>query len=182
MRFLLGVGLVLVLLAVAAGCGGGSDDSGDSEAAAEWADSVCTALSDWTAELRQIGEDIAANPSSISRETIEQAASEATAATDALVESLRAAGAPDTESGEEAQQLVGDLATTLEEQLDNAKQAVEGASGVTGILNAIGQVSTAFTAAVDSIPTTVQQLRELDGGELEQAIRNSESCDSLTGS
>ena len=180
---LLAASLVLVaLVAAAAGCGGGSDGSGDEEAAAAWADTVCSALADWRSGLAAIGESIASDPTSIDRETIEEAASDAQAVTDELVAALREAGAPDTEGGQEAKAVIDQLAEDLEQQLEDARRAVENASGITGILRAIGDVTTAFTSAGNAIATALDDLRDLDvGGELERALRDSEACGELTG-
>jgi hypothetical protein len=180
----IGFALLLLVAAAAAGCGGdgdsSSDESSNATAASDWADSVCTALSDWQDELQQIGSSITDDPSSISRDTLEQAATDASDATDNLLETLRDIGAPDTESGQEAEQLIDTLADDLQQDLDDAEAAVEEASGFTGIISAIGEVTTAFTSAGSAIASTFDDLRALDADdELRQALEDNETCQSL---
>ena len=70
--------------------------------AEEWADGVCTALTTWTADLETAAEPLG-DVSSLSGDSIRQAADDVKVATETLTESLRSLGRPDTESGEEVQ-------------------------------------------------------------------------------
>lgn len=186
-RRALGVGFVLFLLVVAAGCGGSGDESSSDEAdtaaeAASWADSFCTSIADWRDALEQIGSEIASDPTSISRDTLEQGANDARDATEQLIDDLRELGAPDTEAGQAAEDAIEELGDTLEQELDEARAAVEDASGIGGVLSAVPTVMASFTAAGDAIESTLDEVRDLDaGGELEDALRDSDVCQELSG-
>jgi hypothetical protein len=173
------VACVAALAFVAAGCGGGGGGGGD-ESAEAWADEFCTAVTDWTDELEQLGEELG-DVSSITTDSIRQAAEDANSSTDDFVERLRDLGAPDTESGDEVETELNELADELEVQRDDIQQAVEDAEGLGGAAEAIGNIGSALAAMGTAIQEALQAVEDADvGGELETAIENSEACDEIT--
>ena len=176
---------VLSLALVAAGCGGDDDATSETETAAEtsaeeWADGVCTALTTWTEDL-----DAAAEPlgdvSSLSGDSIRQAAEDVKVATETLTESLRGLGRPDTESGEELQSSVDDIATDLESSAEALEAAVADVSGIADIPGAVGTITTTLTELGTDVQTLVTDLEAADvSGELETAFEDAESCAELT--
>jgi hypothetical protein len=176
---------VLSLALVAAGCGDDDDASSETEtsaetSAAEWADGVCTALTTWTGDL-----DAAAEPlgdvSSLSGDSIRQAAEDVKIATETLTESLRDLGRPDTESGEQVESSVEDIATELEDGAEALEAAVADVSGIADIPGAVGTITTTLTELGDDVQSLVQNLEDADvSGELETAFEDAESCGELT--
>lgn len=173
-----------VLAVAAAGCGGGDESSsGSTEATptSEWADGFCTAITTWTSNIADI-EDQFTDLSSFSEDSLQQAADDLEASTNRLVEDLRGLGAPDTESGEEIEQSIDELATTVEAEIDEIRAAVENASGITelpgavqDILDSLGAMSTAFSSTLSTIGDADVQ------SELEDALETSPACDEIAG-
>jgi len=175
MRSLAIVVCLASLALIAAGCGG--DDGGGSAEA--WADDFCTAVTDWTDELEQLGEELG-DVSSLTADSIRQAAEDANTATDDFVQRLRDLGAPDTESGDEVESELNELGDELEEQRDEVQQAVEDVEGLGGAADAVGEIGTALAAMGTAIQEALQAVEDADvGGELETALENSEACDEL---
>jgi hypothetical protein len=183
------LGLVVLALAlVAAGCGGGDDEeaAGTTEAGTsatvEWAGSVCTAITTWKNELGQILDELA-DPSSLDEQSLEDAANDAKAATDTMVDELQSLGAPDTESGQDVEQAVDDFEKTMEDDVSEIEDTAEGISGITDLPGAITSISSSLSSMSAAFTSTLQTIEDADvQGELEDAFDESESCDELTGS
>lgn len=179
------VACVLALALVAAGCGGDDESSGATETsaetpAAEWAEGVCTALTTWTGDLEAAAEPLG-DVSSLSGDSIRQAAEDVKVATDSLTESLRGQGRPDTDSGEQVESSVEAIATQLESSAQALEDAVADVSGIAGIAGALGTVTTALTELGSDVQTLVQELEDADvSGELETAFDDAEACGELT--
>lgn len=172
--------LVGALALVAAGCGG--SDEPESSATVDWAESVCVAAARWTDSLQAIGERFT-DLSNLSRDRLEEAASDARAATEDFVSELEGVGAPDTPSGEEAKQALDDLASELETGIAEIQEAVEGIQGLTGIPSAIASIGGTLTELSQTVSSNVTTLRSGDlGDELESAFREAPACDDLTSS
>jgi hypothetical protein len=166
---------VALLALVAAGCGGG----GGGESVDAWADEFCTAVTDWTDELEQLGEELG-DVSSLTADSVREAAEDANTATDDFVQRLRDLGAPDTESGDEVESELTELGDELEAQRDEIQQAVEDAEGLGGAAEAVGKIGTALAAMGTAIQEALQAVDEADvGNELETALENSDACDEI---
>ena len=174
--------LVLGLSLVAAGCGGEDDDaSAAATPTAEWAEGFCAALVDWLADLERATGELK-NYRSLSQEAFDQAGTDIRSSTEDLGEELRALGAPDTESGEDARQVVDTFASTAEAALDDIDQAVEDVFGGTPIAQAIVPVTAALTSINEAYTTMFESLRELEPKkELQDALKDADSCDALAG-
>ncbi len=175
------IALVASLALVAAGCGGGSKESSAS-ATVEWANGFCTAVTAWTDSLKQIGEQLA-KPSSLSQEGLDQAANDVREATQTLVDDLKGLGAPDTESGQETKDAIDQLATTLDDDLTEIEDTVDGVSGLTGVPAAIASISTTLSSMATAFSSTLQTIENGDvKGELQDAFQPADSCSGLTDS
>jgi hypothetical protein len=164
------------LALVAAGCGGGGGDAASAEA---WADEFCTAVTDWTDELEQLGEELG-DVSSLTADSVREAAEDANTATDDFVQRLRDLGAPDTESGDEVEAELNELGDELEAQREEIQQAVEDAEGLGGAAEAVGKIGTALAAMGTAIQEALQAVEQADvDGELETALENSDACDEI---
>jgi methyl-accepting chemotaxis protein len=176
-RWLIAVAsLVAALSLAAAGCGGGDDNGGESASA--WADDLCGSLSTWTDSIDSTVNELRQNPS---KDQLESATSDVKDATDTLLDDLKGLGAPDTDDGQEAKQTVDDLSTHVEDGVDTVQNAVDDASGASGMLNAISVASSTLATLLQDIKTAVQKLEGLNpGGELQSALQDSSSCQSLS--
>ena len=176
------LGLFVALLAlVAAGCGG-DDESSSQTAAEEWASSVCSAVTTWKNDLDQAAQPLT-DLSSLSEESIRQAADDAKAATETLADSLKGLGRPETSSGEQVESAVNDLATKLESSAAEFETAVEGVSSLADIASAVGTITTTLSALGTTADSAVQTLEDADvSGELKTAFDQADSCKELTSS
>ena len=167
--------LVASLALVAAGCGGDDEASTRptrrAEASAqEWAGSLCSAVTTWRADLEDAAEPLT-DLSSLSEESVRQAADDAKAATDTLADSLRSLGRPDTSSGEQVESAVEDLVTEIENGANEVEAAIEGISSVVDIPSAVTTITTTITDLGTEVDTAVQTLEDADaGGELKTAF------------
>jgi len=164
--------LVLATALLLASCGG--DEPSASE---EYANSVCSSLSAWVTDVQATTQSLQESGLSTSREDIQSAFDQTKDATDALVNDLEQAGAPETEDGRAAKEQLDALATQLRQQLDLIQQALDSGQGLTAIA---ATVSTAVSAAANAVNTTYENLKGLDpAGELQDAFENSDDCNSL---
>ncbi len=133
--------IVSALALVAAGCGGGDDESSsDAVAADQWADEFCTAVSSWKDSLQQI-RDRFTDLSSLNEDTLNEAADDAESATDEFVDDLKGLGRPDTESGQEIEDSIQTLEDTVEQEKSDVKESVgnvEDLSDIPAAITAIG--------------------------------------------
>jgi hypothetical protein len=166
---------------VAAGCGG-SDESSSQTPTEEWASSVCSAVTTWKTDLDQAAQPLT-DLSSLSEDTIRQAADDAKRATETLADSLKGLGRPDTTSGEQVESAVDDLATQLEDSAQQIETAVEGVSSVADIPAAVSTITTTLAAMGTTADSAVQTFEDADAtGELKTAFDQADSCAELTSS
>jgi methyl-accepting chemotaxis protein len=173
------VALALVVAAfalVAAGCG---DDDEETSATAAWAEDFCTKVTQWQDEIEQIGDDLLDSPSA---EAFEDASQEASDTTDAFIEDIRELGGPETESGQQVEDSVNELADVVEEEKAKIEEAADDAEGATGALGAVSEIGTSISAMATALQSTLQAIEDGDAsGELETAIEDTPACDELTG-
>ncbi len=173
--------LVLALALVAAGCGGNDDETAEVTPTAQWAEGFCTAIVDWLGALEAATGQLR-NYKSLSQEGFDQAGTDIRSATEDLSAELRALGAPETESGEEARQAVETFATAAEAGLADIEQAVDDVFGGMTISAAIVPVTAALTSINQAYTALFESLRKLEPKkELQDALKDAESCDALSG-
>ena len=185
MRGLLAV-VVLAAAIVAAGCGGDSSTSGTGGAgtessatpAGDWANSVCQAFNDWNSSIVDAGQGIRDNPT---EDGLKGAGDDIRSATETLADDLRGLGRPDTESGQEAKTAIDQLATNLETSMQKITDAIDNASGTSGLVTAGTTIANTLTEMGNQVSTTGQQLESIDAqGELQDAFEQADSCAGLT--
>jgi hypothetical protein len=168
------IGLLLAVLAlltapVLAGCGG--EDENATEA---WAGGVCSELSSWATSVEDAIASLTAGGVP-SEDDVRTAVDDVSQATQDLGDGLGDLERPETEAGDEAQSEIESLETQLQEQVDAVESAVE-----EGGLPALSQITSAISAAVTAVTSTIESLGSLEAGEeLRDAFENSEDCDSL---
>jgi hypothetical protein len=169
---------VAALALLAAGCGGGDDDegSGNVTPAAEWAAGLCSAISTWTEAVQAAGEPLGKR-SSLSRATIEQAGREMRAASDAFEQELDALGAPEVQAGDEAKSAIDDFRTTLDEELAEIDETVEGVSGGTDFPDAVNAIVASLTSLRQAFNSMLAEIRTSGSGEeLQEFFDAARSC------
>jgi hypothetical protein len=165
--------LLLLLAALAAGCGGGDD--GDSEATTEWADGVCSALSDWGTSMRSVTSG--ASPSSADR--LKTVATDVKDATEELADDLEALGRPGTDAGEKAQDAIEELAAGLRQDLEKIQDAADSDDVVT----AATTITSTLSSMSSRMGSTLTELEQADAkGELSDAFEESDACQKLANS
>jgi hypothetical protein len=149
----------------------------------EWADEVCTSLSDWRDSITSLA-DVGGEP--LTADSLRDRLSEAEDATSELVAQLRDLGAPDLESGDELKEELDDATAELESSFDalqeSAEQAADAPAGE--FLGELAELASDFAALQTAIGQTVTTLENADvaeesKAELEQAFADSSSCQSL---
>jgi hypothetical protein len=163
---------------LAAGCGG---DGGDETlSTTEWANDVCGAITTWTDSLQSAAEPLTLG--NISKETLQSAADDVESSTNTFTDDLKELGAPDTETGQEAKDLLDGLDEELDDDLLKIQSTVEAASP-TDILSVVSKVSATLATMSQTISSTFDQLDQLDASnELEQAFEEADDCDEIRSS
>jgi phage-related minor tail protein len=168
------VSLVMLLSLVAAGCGG--DDTSDAE---PWATDVCTELDTWATSVSTTIRNVMSKGTSVTSADLRAAATQASSATSDLVDGLQDIGPPDTDSGDEAQQQVNQLADQLRQHSDEVRSEVESApSTVTGLVSAAQAVLAQIGTAADQVKSTLTSLQQL-GDDLREGVEQSDACTDL---
>lgn len=166
-------GLTLLALAfLLTGCGG--DDG--SSASEDYANSVCGDLSSWIADQRDTLTSLQDAGLSITREDLRAAVGDVRDSTQALVLDLRQLDAPEADAGNQAKTELDNLGTELTEQVDTVEQALDANTGVAALAST---VTTALSTATNSVKSTLDELQNLDSGELKDAFQNSDECTML---
>src|SRR6187397_2617689 len=145
----------------------------------EWADEVCTSLSDWRTSITSLA-DVGDEP--LTADTLREKLDDAGDATNELVTQLRGLGAPDLEAGDELQQQLDDSAAELESKYDALRDSADAPPAE--FLQQLSGLASDFAALQTSISTTVSSLQHANVGEeskaeLEQAFADAPSCQSL---
>ena len=179
-RFWVAAILVLSLAGVTAGCGG--DDETESDPTAAWADGFCSAVTDWTDELRTITSQFS-DTSNLSEDGLQAAATDVQSATQTLVDELRDLGAPETDSGEEVKNALDTLSTTLEDESAAIEDTANGVSSITQLPSAITKISSSLSALGTAFSQTLQTIESADAsGELRSALEDSPECADISSS
>jgi hypothetical protein len=178
---LLAPAVLAALALAAAGCGGSSSSSAsDTTPTNKWADNLCSSITTWTSSLSSIVGGL--QPGGLTKDSLQTAVDDAKTATDTFTTSLGNLGKPDTGAGQQAQASVDQLSTEIQADLKTIEDAVNGASGVSGVLNAVTVTKSTLTKAGTQVSDTLTGFQDLDAkGEIEAAFKQSDSCKKLTG-
>jgi len=174
-RWLAWVVVALLAASFAGGCGG--DDGGDSSAT-EWAGDVCSAVTTWSDSITSTADSLKGG--NLSEDAVKSAVDDLKSATSDFVDDVRGLGKPDTEAGEQAKESLDQLADDADENLSTIESAVDDASGLSGLVQAVTAIGTALSTMGTQISSTFSELEQLDaGGELETAFKEADSCNEL---
>ncbi len=174
---------VVVLAALAAGCGG--DDGGDEAEAVEpatWASGFCDALQTFTTSISNAGEGLAGEglPSG---EQIIDAIDNAAEAASTFADDLSELGSPDVPSGEEISNELESAAREAGETFEEVKNEVDGEiDDATDVAVQAGNIAAAAQTALDGIRDATNRLQELDvEGTLTEALESASECTGIGG-
>jgi septal ring factor EnvC (AmiA/AmiB activator) len=176
-RVRLGIALLASTLAfAAAGCGG--DNSSEAE---NWANSVCSTVSDWQGEIAQTAQEVQTeleSPNLGTVATIETQIQSAVTATQKLVTDLKAIDAPDIDSGTQAKQQVDALASQLQSAVNIAKNSIDALpedTKLTDLAQQLLPLAPAIQSLATSASNTVKAI-ETSGDELKEGFESAEAC------
>ena len=158
----------------AAGCGGDEPSP-----TTKWAGDLCTAVSTWRSDIADTAEALTTNPT---RAGLRQAADDAQATTQTLIDTVRKLGAPpDTEAGSQARTAVETLSGDLDADVAAIRGAVDGVTDVESALAAVSTVSATVTKISDQLSTTVDELSSLRNvdDQLRQSFADADACDGV---
>lgn len=169
------------LAAVAvAGCGGSSSSSATTSTTQAWAQSVCSSFADWKASLQQ-AKSLLADPSSVSKHTITDAAETVRSANKQLVDSLSALERPQTPARGAAADTLETLRGQLQSDLQTVQKALD-ASGSTQLLTTVSTVTGTLATMRTQLQTAVDDIRRHDlEGEVSAAFQQAPACAPFTG-
>ena len=156
----------------------------DPESTADWADAVCTSLSDWRTSIASLTE---AGDEPLTADTLRDRLDEAGQATSALVGELRDLGPPDLETGDDVEQALDDAAAGLQTRFEDVQSAAEDATEAESsseLLSALTEISQDVAALLSEAGDVVATLQSASlfgdaSAELEQAFAESDSCQTL---
>jgi hypothetical protein len=167
--------LALGLTVVAAGCGGGSSDEQANEA---YANSVCSAISGWSQQMKSIATTFTGTPS---KATLQAKVNQAVDATKSLATQIKAVPPPDTSQGQAAKQQLEQLSTDAQTTTSAAQSAVNQLGGNPSAAD-IGVAVVALAPQVENLVSTaksaVTTLKDASGS-LGSAFKSADSCKSL---
>jgi hypothetical protein len=168
---------VLAAVLLAAGCGSkGSTTSTTSTA--DWANSLCTAITTWKASVTSAVDSVRSG--SITKSSLQSAADKVNSATKTFADTVKGLGKPNTQSGAQAKKSLDQLSTQIDAERKKIDDAISGVSGVAGIISAAPVVTGALETMRDDVSSTYTQLQTLDAsGELSNAFDQSSACKSL---
>ena len=176
MQRLPAIAIVLLASLIAAGCGSSKNQT---TSTADWADGVCSAISTWGNSIKSAGDSLKGG--NISKDSLQSAGDDVTSATETLESDLKDLGKPDTQAGQQAKDMVDQLSNELTADTDSIKNAVNDASGVSGIASAVGTISTTLVTMGNQVSSTLKSLEQLDPkSELQTAFQQSTNCKQLS--
>jgi outer membrane protein OmpA-like peptidoglycan-associated protein len=180
------VGIVVIAVAIAAAVVivKATDSGSSSESTTQWADDVCTSLSDWRSSIESLA---TVSGGSLSRDDLRQKLSDAQVATEQLITDLKDIGPPDTESGTQLKQQLQDSADQLQQSYENLKAQAQdalNADSATAFLQGLAQLAPDFQNLLNETASTLDTLQSTDvagssSDEIKQAFDDADSCQAL---
>jgi len=171
----LGAAVVAAAALLAAGCG-----KNDQPTTAEWANGLCSAITTWTSSLTSIASTLQSG--GVNKDSLTTAVDDAKSSTQDFTSTLDDLGKPDTDSGQQAQDAVDQLSSEIKTDIQTIQDATDNVSGVSGILNAVTVIKDTITKAGTQVSGTVTTLQGIGAqNEIQDAFKNSQSCQTLTG-
>jgi methyl-accepting chemotaxis protein len=169
------VAATIALAVAAAGCGSSNDTQSQTE---DWADGMCSALTDWQNSVAAAGEKV--SKGDLSKSTLQDAADGVADANKQLRDDLDSLGKPPTETVDKAKADLEQLTDDLKTNVDKIREALS--SSGNDVTAAITAVSGAVQAMSQDLQNTATQLKALESDDTwSKAFKSSDSCQKLSG-
>jgi uncharacterized protein (DUF2342 family) len=168
--------LVALMVLLAAGCGGNSDKKANEA----YANSVCSAISSWTQQIKGIATDLSGG---VSKASLQSKVTQAESATKDLATQIKAVPPPNTSDGQAAKKQVDQLSTQVTSAVDSAKSAVASIpanASVTTVAAALAPLASQVQGLASTAQSTVKSLQTAKGS-LSSAFKSASSCKNLSG-
>ena len=179
-RRALELAMAAAVLWCAAGCGGTSTPSSQTEAE-KWADDVCSSIASWHDSVAEARSTLQ-HPANLSVATFEATLRDVGDATTKLVKEVGNLGPPDTTAGNQAAEQLSHLSAQLDKEMAVVRKALHGgAANATEMLASLSTITGALATMAADIKTTLKSLGSLHGAtELRDAFKGSATCQQLT--
>ena len=163
---------------LAAGCGSKGSTTSTSSAV-DWASGLCGAITTWRTSVTSAVDSVTSG--SVSKASLQSAASKVKSANQAFADSLKNLGQPGTDSGAKAKDALDKLSTEIGNERDKINSAISGVTTLTGVIAAAPIVLDSLKAMRTDVSTTFTELQAIDAsGELSDAFKQASSCTPLT--
>ena len=165
----------VALAVAAAGCGSSSSAS-ETE---QWADGMCSALTDWQNNVVAAGEKV--SKGDLSKSTLEETADGVADANKQLRDDLDSLGKPPTETVDKAKSALNQLGDDLNKNLEAIRDTLANTSG-NDVTASITAVASSVQAMSQDLQNTSKQLKALQSDDTwKKAFNSSDSCQKLSG-
>jgi hypothetical protein len=171
------MGLLAIVVLVAAGCGGSSDKKANEE----YANSVCAAIGSWGQQIKSIATTFSGG---VSKATLQSKVTQAQTATSTLMTQITSVPAPDTSEGKAAKQQLDQLTTDINTATSSAKTAVAELPpdpSATVIAATVAVIAPQVQNLATQTKSAISALQDA-GGSLSSAFKDADACQSLGGS
>ena len=171
------MGLLAILVLVAAGCGGNSDKKANEE----YANSVCTAIGSWEQQIKSIATTFSGG---VSAANLQSKVTQAQTATTTLMTQIKSVSAPDTEEGKAAKQQLDQLTTDINTATSSAKTVLSQLPpnpSMTVIASTVAVIGPQVQSLATQTKSAISALQDA-GGSLSSAFKDADACQSLGGS
>ena len=176
------LGMLCAAVAVLATACGSSGPSAEEQ----WADKVCTPISDWQGKVTKLVDDVQSeikSPSAGTPAAVKSSVDKGVTDTKQLVSDLKALPAPpaDTENGQTAKQSLTDLGNTLTKSVNDVQAKVKSAQSSESLSQAaaaVTQIASELSAAVAATSTTVDSIKQVSS-DLKKGFEDADSCQDL---
>jgi len=178
-RLLSMLALAAALVVALAGCGSSPSPQ------EKFASSVCSAVGDWSDQVKQSASDVkeqVQSPSTGMIAAIQKDVQTAIDATNQLVTSLGSISAPDSDEGQAAKQQLDALGTQFKSTVTKAQQTVKGIPDNAGIATTASSLAT-LGPSLDSLATTAQTTitaLQASGEAMKEGFQKADSCNQFT--
>lgn len=169
--------LAVVLALAVAGCGGSNSDQQANEA---YANSVCTAVGNWSTQVKSLATNFSAG---ISKSSLQKKLTQFETATNKLVSQVKAVPPPNTSEGQDAKKQVNQLATQVQSTTASVKTAANQLppnATLPQIVSALSGLAPKLTALESSAKSTMSSLKQAKGS-LASAFSDADACKNLGG-
>jgi hypothetical protein len=160
-----------------AGCGSKGTTT-STTSTADWAGSVCTAITTWKTSVNSAVDSVKSG--TISKSSLQDAADQVKSADQTFADTVKGLGKPNTRAGSQAKQSLDQLSTDITTEQQKISTAIDGVTSVTGLLAAAPTVLDSLKTMATEVSTTFKQLQTLDAsGELSSAFDQASACQTL---